>query len=167
MSNSVLSHRRQPTRLCCPWDSPGKNTGVGCHFLLQCMKVKRECEVAQSCPTLHDPMVVIFQGRVWDFPGKSTGVGCHCFLPGLVLGPENLHSEHSQIIYWYTWRMADIEYLREAQMASQWCEHFEGLSLFFFLIGSRCYFQNILLFIVHVDYSCNALDKDNGLIFSY
>ena len=39
----------------CPWDSPGKNTGVGCHFLLQCMKVKSESEVAQSCPTLHDP----------------------------------------------------------------------------------------------------------------
>ena len=39
-----------------PWDSPGKNTGVGCHFLLQCMKVKSESEVTQSCPTLHDPM---------------------------------------------------------------------------------------------------------------
>ena len=49
-------HRRQPTRLPCPWDSPGKNTGVGCHFLLQCMKVKRESEVAQLSPTLSDPM---------------------------------------------------------------------------------------------------------------
>ena len=49
-------HRRQPTRLCRPWDSPGKNTGVGCHFLLSCMKVKSESEVAQSCPTLCDPM---------------------------------------------------------------------------------------------------------------
>ena len=49
-------HRRQPTRLPRPWDSPGKNTGVGCHFLLQCMKVKSESEVAQSCPTLRDPM---------------------------------------------------------------------------------------------------------------
>ena len=47
---------RQPTRLPRPWDSPGKTTGVGCHFLLQCMKVKRESEVAQSCPTLSDPM---------------------------------------------------------------------------------------------------------------
>ena len=56
MSNSVRPHRRQPTRLHHPWDSPGKNTGVGCHFLLQCMKVKRESEVAQSCPTLHNPM---------------------------------------------------------------------------------------------------------------
>ena len=49
-------HRRQPTRLPHPWDSPGKNTGVGCHFLLQCMKVKSESQVAQSCPTLSDPM---------------------------------------------------------------------------------------------------------------
>ena len=49
-------HRWQPTRLRRPWDSPGKNTGVGCHFLLQCMKVKSESEVAQSCLTLCDPM---------------------------------------------------------------------------------------------------------------
>jgi len=56
MSDSLRPHRRQPTRLPCPWDSPGKNTGVGCHFLLQCMKVKSESEVAQSCPTLSDPM---------------------------------------------------------------------------------------------------------------
>jgi len=47
---------RQPTRLPCPWNSAGKNTGVGCHFLLQCMKVKSESEVAQSCPTPSDPM---------------------------------------------------------------------------------------------------------------
>ena len=39
-----------------PWDSPGKNTGVGCHFLLQCMKVRSESEVTQSCPTLRDPI---------------------------------------------------------------------------------------------------------------
>ena len=56
MSNSVRPHRQQPTRLLHPWDSPGKNTGVGCHFLLQCMKGKSESEVAQSCPTLSDPM---------------------------------------------------------------------------------------------------------------
>ena len=56
MSDSVRLHRRQPTRLPRPWDSPGRNTGVGCHFLLQCMKMKSESEVTQSCPTLHDPM---------------------------------------------------------------------------------------------------------------
>ena len=55
-SDSVRPHRRQPTRLPRPWDSPGKNTGVGCHFLLQSMKVKSESEVTQSCPTLSDLM---------------------------------------------------------------------------------------------------------------
>ena len=76
MSNSVQPHRRQPTRLPCPWDSSGKNTGVGCHFLLQCMKVKSETEVAQLCPTLSDSMNCslpdssihgIFQARVLEW----------------------------------------------------------------------------------------------------
>ena len=83
VSDCVWPHRQQPTRLLCPWDSPGKNTGVGCHFLLQWMKVKSESEVAQSCPTLSDPMDCSLPGsflRPWDFPGKSTGVGCHCLL---------------------------------------------------------------------------------------
>ena len=64
MSDSVRHHRWQPTRLCRPWDSPGKNTGVGCHFLLQCMKVKSKSEVAQSYLTIHDPMD-------WSLPGSS------------------------------------------------------------------------------------------------
>ena len=55
MSDSVRSHRWHSTRLHGPWDSLGKNTGVGCHFLLQCMKMKSEREVSQSCPTLRDP----------------------------------------------------------------------------------------------------------------
>ena len=78
------THRRQPTRLPHPWGSPGKNAGVGCHFLLQCMKVKRESEVAQSCQTPSDPMDCsppgssvhgILQARVLEwgaiaFPGQ-------------------------------------------------------------------------------------------------
>ena len=56
VSDSVRPHGLQPTRLLRPWDSPGKNTGEGCHFLLQCMKVESESEVAQSCLTLSDPM---------------------------------------------------------------------------------------------------------------
>ena len=76
MSNSVRPHRQQPTRLPRPWDSPGKNTGVGFHFLLQCMKVKSESEVTQSCPTLRDAMDCslpgssvhgIFQARVLEW----------------------------------------------------------------------------------------------------
>ena len=56
VSDFVRPHRRPPTRLPQPWDSPGKNTGVGCHFLLQCMKVKSGSEVPQLCLTLSDPM---------------------------------------------------------------------------------------------------------------
>ena len=56
MPDSVRPHRPQPIRLRSPWDSPGKDTGMGCHFLLQGMIVKSESEVFQSCPTLHDPM---------------------------------------------------------------------------------------------------------------
>ena len=75
MSDSAQPYRQQPTRLPHPWDSPGKNTGVGCHFLLQCMKVKSESEVAQSCLTLSIPMDCslpgssihgIFQARVLE-----------------------------------------------------------------------------------------------------
>ena len=70
---TLRPHRQKPTRLPHPWDSPGKNTGVGCHFLLQWMKVKSESEVAQLYPTVSDPIDCsppgssvrgIFQARV-------------------------------------------------------------------------------------------------------
>ena len=73
---TLRPHKRQPTRLPRPWNSPGKNTGVGCHFLLQCMKVKSESEVTQSCLTLRNPMDCslpassahgIFQARVLEW----------------------------------------------------------------------------------------------------
>ena len=76
MSDSGQPHRWQPTRLHCPWDSPGKNTEVDCHFLLQCRKVKSESEVTLSCPTLSDPTDCslpgssihgIFQARVLEW----------------------------------------------------------------------------------------------------
>ena len=89
MSDSVRPHRWQPTRLSHPWDSPGKNTGVGCHFLLQCMKVKSESEVAQSCPTPRDPMDYslpgssvhgIFQARVLEWGATpSFSLSLFCF----------------------------------------------------------------------------------------
>ena len=86
--DSVRPQRWQPTRLPHPWDSPGKNTGVGCHFLLQCMKASSESEVAQSCPTLSDPMDCsspgspvhgIFQARVleWGTIAFSTQLLSH------------------------------------------------------------------------------------------
>ena len=78
--DSVQPHRWQPSRLPHSWDSPGKNTGVSCHFLLQCMKVKSESKFAQSCPTLGNTMDCSLSGSSVHgiFPGKSTGVGCHC-----------------------------------------------------------------------------------------
>ena len=106
MSDSVRPHRQQPTRLPHPWDSPGKNTGVGCHFLLQCMKVRSESEVAQSCPTLCDPMDCslpgssvhgIFQARVLEwgaiafsilYPSANYASRTHHSSP--------LHSDHLQ-----------------------------------------------------------------------
>ena len=85
VSDSVRPHRWQPTRLPRPWDSPGKNTGVGCQFLLQCMKVKSENEVAQSCLTLGDPMDCsppgssthgIFQARVLEWGAIAFSTVC-------------------------------------------------------------------------------------------
>ena len=77
-----------------PWDSPGKNTGVGCHFLLQCMKMKSESKVAQSCLTLHDPMDCsppgsslhgIFQARVLEW-GAIAFSDVYCSQSQIVIG---------------------------------------------------------------------------------
>ena len=85
MSDFVRPQRQQPTRLSHPWDSPGKNTGVGCHFLLRCMKVKSESEVVQSCPTLSDPMDYsppgssihgIFQARILEWGAIAFSAIC-------------------------------------------------------------------------------------------
>ena len=113
MSDSVRLHRRQPTRLPRPWDSPGKNTGVGCHFFFQCMKVKSESEVAQLCPTLRDPMDCslpgssvhgIFQARVLEWRSiafyiflNSKGwlfILCHFELKNFVCEFITLHYLH-------------------------------------------------------------------------
>ena len=108
MSDSVQPHRRQPTRLPSPWDSPGKNTGVGCHFLLQCMKVKSESEVAQSGPPLSDPMDCslpgssihgIFQAEYWS--GVQSPSPMSIYLPEILwltffFLTENTKGEKSQ-----------------------------------------------------------------------
>ena len=83
---SVRPRRRQPTRLPRPWDSPGENTGLGCHFLLQCMKVKSESEVTQSRPHGLQPTRLLCP---WDSPGKNTGVGCHCLLQCMKVKSES------------------------------------------------------------------------------
>ena len=112
MSDSVRHHGWQPTRLPCPWDSPGKNTGVGCHFLLQCMKVKSKSEVAQSCPTLCDPMDCslpgssvhgIFQARVLEWVAIAFSIYL-CSVSQLLFGytEASLHvrdNSHLVLVY--------------------------------------------------------------------
>ena len=110
MSDSVRPHRWKLTRLPRPRDSPGKNTGGGCHFLLQCMKVKSEREVTQSCPTLPAPMDCslpgssaygIFQARVlqWVAIAFSTKVSVQSvqFSRSVVSNSLRLHeSQHTR-----------------------------------------------------------------------
>ena len=81
MSDSVQPHRRQPTRLLCPWDTPGKNTGVGYHFLLQCMHACKVASVVSDCvrPNGQQPTRLLCPR---DSLGKNTGVGCHFLLLG-------------------------------------------------------------------------------------
>ena len=104
MSDSVRPHRRQPTGLFCPWDSPGKNTGVGCHFLLQCMKVKSEREVAQLCPTLSNSMDYslpgssihgIFQARVLE--RGAIAFSMWSISPSLLFPMKGLLDWHSMV----------------------------------------------------------------------
>ena len=101
---TLQPHRQQPTRLPHPWDSPGKNTGVGCHFLLQCMKVKSKSEVTQSYPTLSDCSLPgssvheIFQARVleWGTIAFSGNVGDLGSIPGLGRSPGGEHGNPLQ-----------------------------------------------------------------------
>ena len=114
MSDSVRPRRRPPTRLLCPWDSPGKNTGMGCHFLLQCMRVKNETEVTQSCLTLSDSVDCsppgssvhgIFRAthsNILGLPGSSAGKESPCnagdlgSIPGLGRSPGGGHGNSLQ-----------------------------------------------------------------------
>ena len=91
MSDSVPPHRWSP-RLPHPWDSPGKNIGVGCHFLLQCMKVKSESEVTQSCLTLGDPMDCSLLGSSvqWIFPARVLERGASAFSEDVLIKRSNL-----------------------------------------------------------------------------
>ena len=90
MSDSVRPDRRQPTRLPDPWDSPGKNTGVGCHFPLQCMKVKSQSEVAQSCRTLATPWTAAYQAPLsMGFSRQKYWSGMPLPSPSILLGTGN------------------------------------------------------------------------------
>ena len=107
VSDSVQPHRQQPTRLPCPWDSPGKNTEEGCHFLLQCMKVKSESEVAQLCLTLSDPMDCslpsfsvhgIFQARVLEWGATAFSI---LYIVVYTCPSQSPNSFHPRLTTWY------------------------------------------------------------------
>ena len=119
MSDFVRIHRRQPARLPHPWDSPDKNTGVGCHFLLQWMKVKSESEVAESCPTLSDPMDFsplgssvhgIFQARVLEWGAIAFSELCldgsffflFCLISGKLFRSEGTHQLKTCFCYYFS-----------------------------------------------------------------
>ena len=107
MSDSVRPHKWQPTRLPHPWDSPGKNTGVVCHFLLQCMKVKSESEVIQLCPILSDPLDCsllgssihgIFQARVLEWGAIAFSIAWHWGSPKYIQH-QICHFNHCSVHY--------------------------------------------------------------------
>ena len=128
MSDSVRPHRRQPTRLHRPWDSPGKNTGVGCHFLLQCRTVKSESEVAQSCPTQRPhglQSTRLF--HPWDFPGKSLG---HTFPNILHMLLKRKHTVKWPCFRSLGWGVGDTNSL-------QWTNSFSIISLLFSVHGNN------------------------------
>ena len=128
MSDSVRSHRQQPTRLPRPWDSPAKNTGVGCHFLLQCRKVKSESEVTESCPTLSDPMDCgppgssvhgIFQAKVleWGAVAFSTHTQMH---------RQSKSTEKLEMCVQFFCLLAAAAAARSLQLCSTLCDPIDG-----------------------------------------
>ena len=164
--------RRQPTRLPRPWDSQGKNTGVGCHFLLQCMKGKSASEVAQSCPTLSDPMDCslpdssihgIFQARVLEWGAIAFSVDiciCHEIISTITLvNPHtNLllyYGPHSYVVYWivltyllYNWRFVPLNPLHIFYSPTSFSSG--SHSLFFFICKCFHFFCLFLFWIPQV-----------------
>ena len=112
MSDSVWPHRRQPTMLPCPWDSPGKNTGVGCHLLLQCMKVKSETKSLSHVLLLAMSWTTAYQASPsMGFSRQSTGVGCHCLLwmeslP--IINPYTMSSAFTNLSFLFTLNWLDF-----------------------------------------------------------
>ena len=141
----MWTYRRQPIRLYHPWDSPGKNTWVGCHFLLQCMKVKSESEVAQSCRTLSDPTDCslpgssihgIFQARVLEW---GAILPINKFVIEHTLGAHYLAGEHVPSHHFSPYRI-DCVYCPTIYCNSQ-CEFDCPLSSIY-IFGDNFYFGN-------------------------
>ena len=171
MSNSVRPHRWQPTRLPRPWDSPGKNTGVSCHLLLQCMKVKSEREVAQSCPTLSDPMDCsppgssvhgIFQARVleWSAIAFSNFVGIFTILWVYLLFFFYL---------WLSWGLSIVIYLYRV-IFNWWSLNFKHFNAPTFLPSSSCsywFWHHVLHLIILSIPQLLIVNKDDFTTFAF
>ena len=162
VSDSVWAHRWQPTRLRCPWDSPGKNTGVGGHFCLQCRKVKSESEVAQSCPTLRDPMDCslpgssvhgIFQARVleWGAIAFSGFSGGSDFNTGLSTFPscETMEKLLKPLEFWFHHQLNVSKKLQTLKVAVRIRHNLPKgpskctcLNNWYFLLSNNCHFLN-------------------------
>ena len=117
MSDSVRPQRWQPTRLPCPWDFPGKNAGMGCHFLLQWMKLKSESEVTQSCPTLRHPMDCSLPGSSVHGIFKARALETHslvaCFCIYIFIGTQLwlFINRLSVVAFLYNSRVSKLKYL--------------------------------------------------------
>ena len=102
MSNSATP-QTAATRLPRPWDSPGKNTGMGCHFLLQGMKVKSESEDAQLCPTLSDPMDCSLPGSSVHGMFQARVLECGAIAFSSIKVPQKTKNKHHMILQSYSW----------------------------------------------------------------
>ena len=151
MSDSVRPHRRQPTRLPRPWDSPGKNTGVGCHFLFQCMKVKSESEVAQSCLTLSDPMDCnllgssihgIFQARVLEWGAIAFSV---IFLLPRIIGKEDVVFGFNHQVT-FNCRIKCLQVFAPSDVTGT-CDHLHNSLTF--ILNSACFLFKLTLLRTH------------------
>ena len=138
MSDSVRPHRWQPTRLSHPWHSPGKNTGVGCHFLLQGMKVKSESEVAKSCLTLSDPMDSsppgssihgIFQARVleWCAIAFSRTMATLKSCSWADCTQQSAQDVSVKLSFAQGWQVEEIKLLKKWRWLLVWPEHKSSL----------------------------------------
>ena len=184
MSDSVRPHRWQPTRLPPPWDSPGKNTGVGCHFLLQCVKVKSESEVTQSCPVLSDPMDCsqpgssihgIFQARVLEWGAIAFSGRSHYFMSNLWLLPK-VDTFDLQVdwhiagviasIFWQNDYMESFISILKLSVVLHDCHHFLVMVLPF-----QSFEQILAIELWLLNLNCarfhfpNHLQSDNNLLF--
>ena len=159
-------HRQQPTRLAHPWDSPGENTGVGCHFLLQCMKVKSGSKVAQSCPTLSDPMDCslpgssihgIFQARVLEWGAIAFSV---YHFNKRYIRKESAHSSHLSLPKKGIGQLCGVHLSRCLPVTN--ITYMETMELLqsHSVIGKPCVFRSLEFFLMTLN-RCHNLSYSN------